>query len=80
MKFDGAGRFVADTKVSYNGFITTESFSGRYAVDDLCFLTIRYTLGQQYVWSGFLTDNNDAANLLVTGPGGAVVTGTLKEQ
>jgi len=80
MTFDGDGRFTANTSVSYNGLIATESFSGTYAVDALCFLTIRYTLGQQYVWSGFLTFNSDSANLLVTAPAGAVVTGTLKEQ
>jgi hypothetical protein len=80
MTFDGDGRFTANTRVSYNGLITSESFPGTYAVNANCFLTITYTLGQQYVWSGFLTDNSDAANLVVTAPAGAVVTGTLKEQ
>ncbi|MFN0169396.1 MAG: hypothetical protein ACKV22_23485, partial [Bryobacteraceae bacterium] len=80
IEFDGDGKFSANTAVSYNGLITTESFSGTYAVDAACFVTLRYTLGQQYVWSGFLTDNGDAVNLLVTAPQGAVVTGTLKEE
>jgi hypothetical protein len=80
MTFDGKGSFTASTTVSYNGLITSESFSGTYTVAPNCFVTIAYTLGQPYVWSGMLTDNSAAANLLVTAPAGAVVTGTLKGQ
>ncbi len=80
VEFDGTGKFTADTKVSYNGLIVSESFSGAYSVDSSCLMTMHYTLGQPYVWDGMLTDNSNSANLIVKGPQGAVVTGTLKKQ
>lgn len=81
MQFDGRGNFTADTHVSYNGNPGAETFSGTYLVESSCMMSIQYSLnGTAYIWTGMLTDNSQSANLLVTSPMGAVVTGTLKQQ
>jgi hypothetical protein len=79
--FDGIESFKGDAQTSYNGKITPESFSGAYAVDSQCTFTMTFGSGQtQYTWAGMLTDTVNGANLLVSAPQGAVITGTLKQQ
>jgi hypothetical protein len=80
-EFDGKGTFSADTHASYAGIVFSEILSGTYSVEQSCLFTIQYTFSDHaYTWKGMLTDNSRKANLMVTDPPGAVVTGTLQQQ
>jgi len=79
--FDGNGGFSGNTTASYGGFITPEALAGSYSVDALCNITMKYSLGgASYTWEGTLTNKSRGADLIVTHPPGAVVSGTLKKQ
>lgn len=78
--FDGKGQFSANTQASYSGIIVPEAFTGTYAVDSACNVSLQYTLGSANTWVGSLTNNSAGADLIVSAPQGAVVVGTLSKQ
>ena len=79
--FDGSGGFSGNTTASYGGFITPEALAGSYSVDALCNITMKYSLGgASYTWQGTLTNKSRGADLILSDPPGAVVSGTLKKQ
>jgi hypothetical protein len=80
VKFDGKGAFTANTRVSYAGRIVEESFAGVYSVDSNCTVSMAYTLGQPFTWSGMIRDNSAAVDFMVSEPMGAAITGSLKQQ
>jgi hypothetical protein len=80
LTFDGRGAFGGTTFTNYDGFPSPvpEVLAGSYSVSRSCKVTMNYSFaGQAYVWTGLLTDGGRGANLLETGPSGAVIGGTL---
>ncbi len=80
VKFDGKGGFTANTRVSYAGRIVEESFAGVYSVESSCTVSLVYTQGQQFTWTGMIRDNAAAVDFMVSEPQGAAITGSLKAQ
>lgn len=80
LTFDGQGGFSGTTFTNYNGSPSPlpEVLSGTYTMTRSCKVTMNYSLGgQNYGWTGVLTDGGRGANLLETSPSGAVIGGTL---
>jgi hypothetical protein len=82
LTFDGKGAFSGHAIANYSGFvIDAEALAGTYAVDPLCNVSISYALpaGTTHTWTGTLTNQSSAADLIVTETG-VVVAGTLKAE
>lgn len=80
LTFDGRGEFSGTTFTNYNGFPSPlpEVLTGTYSVSRSCKVAVSYSFaGQNYGWTGVLTDGGRGANLLETSPTGAVIGGTL---
>lgn len=81
MRFDGKGGFTAAARASSAGQISEEAFNGTYTVDPSCTFSLLFKLREQpFEWSGMLKDTGGGADVLVSSPPGAVITGTLKQQ
>ena len=81
LTFDGNGGFTGNTTASYGGFVTPEALAGSYSVDALCNISMQYSFGGTgYTWQGTLINKSRDADLIVSDPPGAVVSGTLKQQ
>jgi hypothetical protein len=78
--FDGRGGFTANTRVSIRGEISSQSFSGSYAITEACNVTMRYTAGESYTWTGVVVANGSGVNLIVSDPPGAAIGATLTRQ
>jgi hypothetical protein len=81
---DGAGNFTAVTSANYNGQSVEEDFSGTYAVNGECAITLNFPVGTgasatTTTVGGFLAGHGDVAMVMVTTSGWAV-SGTLKAQ
>jgi hypothetical protein len=80
LTFDGRGGFSGTTFTNYSGFPSPapEVLTGTYTVSRSCKVTMSYSFGgQDYGWTGVLTNGGRGANLLETSPFGAVIGGTL---
>ena len=87
--FDGVGAFSANTSVSDgSGPLVPDAFAGAYSVQSSCEFTMNYSGN---TWAGMLSDNGQAANLMVSVPNppvppadpaplGQVVAGRLIKQ
>jgi hypothetical protein len=89
--FDGKGKFSALTRASYGGRISEEAFTGVYAVDSSCQVTMAYRTGLLITpssvddptarkFAGMLTDDGAGVDLMESEPAGAAIIGTLTQQ
>ena len=78
LAFDGRGGFSGHATVSSSGLpVLAEDITGTYSVDSLCNVSIAYSLAGAHTWSGTLSNQSNAADLIVAETG-SIVSGTLR--